>query len=419
MAYRKVDDTSLASVADAIRAKGGTSDEFVFPDGFVSAIGSIQTGGGTESGLPSSADVTFGYVKKTETVTEQAPEGKCWYNGVLLPEIPTDVLASFPYCWMNSTGSAFIVAAYPWYYTSGKMNIAVSAENRKYSLSSDGMGWELSNTYTDTGGYTVNAHPAWANHDILNGSATATEIYFNGSEPLTELTETITNRVPVERESNYSITSEILNNIAKRTQEMAGTSKLLTPDDVIYWLNRVQFIPQGNAESSFSLSFSSSASGILPDVQIGMAGSAFTLSFSSESYGRILPELNGAKVSYNGVTLPGIPDEMFSYFPYAWIRKNVTTGYYDLIFSTLVPWYSASNKAIQYGIGSGPCVYYGVAIDSSDTADAWETKEALTTTFALDDNRTVLWSNHDIPRDSATGTEVYFAGSEPVAVTEE
>ena len=42
MAYRKVDDISLASVADAIRSKGGTSDELVFPDGFVTAISAIQ-----------------------------------------------------------------------------------------------------------------------------------------------------------------------------------------------------------------------------------------------------------------------------------------------------------------------------------------------------------------------------------------
>ena len=46
MSYRKVNDNSLASVADAIRSKGGTSDTLVFPDGFVSAISAIQTGGG-------------------------------------------------------------------------------------------------------------------------------------------------------------------------------------------------------------------------------------------------------------------------------------------------------------------------------------------------------------------------------------
>ena len=60
MAYRKVNDTSLASVADAIREKGGTSDALVFPEGFVSAISAIQTGGG--GGTAPSAkwnDVTF------------------------------------------------------------------------------------------------------------------------------------------------------------------------------------------------------------------------------------------------------------------------------------------------------------------------------------------------------------------------
>lgn len=56
MSYRKVNDNSLASVADAIRSKGGTSDALVFPDGFVSAISAIQTGGGAVS---SGYSVTF------------------------------------------------------------------------------------------------------------------------------------------------------------------------------------------------------------------------------------------------------------------------------------------------------------------------------------------------------------------------
>ena len=60
MAYKKVDDASLASVAEAIRSKGGTSDALVFPNGFVTAISAIQTGGG--GGTTPSAkwnDVTF------------------------------------------------------------------------------------------------------------------------------------------------------------------------------------------------------------------------------------------------------------------------------------------------------------------------------------------------------------------------
>ena len=44
MADYKVAGADLVSVADAIRTKGGTSDQLVFPDGFVDAIGDIPTG---------------------------------------------------------------------------------------------------------------------------------------------------------------------------------------------------------------------------------------------------------------------------------------------------------------------------------------------------------------------------------------
>ena len=44
-----VRDTQLTSVADAIRAKGGTSDPLAFPDGFVSAVEAIPIGGGPVS----------------------------------------------------------------------------------------------------------------------------------------------------------------------------------------------------------------------------------------------------------------------------------------------------------------------------------------------------------------------------------
>ena len=38
-------DAGLTSVADAIRAKGGTSEQLAFPNGFVSAVEGIQSGG--------------------------------------------------------------------------------------------------------------------------------------------------------------------------------------------------------------------------------------------------------------------------------------------------------------------------------------------------------------------------------------
>lgn len=45
MADYLTNDTDLQAVADAIRAKGGTSAPLTYPDGFVSAIGAINTTG--------------------------------------------------------------------------------------------------------------------------------------------------------------------------------------------------------------------------------------------------------------------------------------------------------------------------------------------------------------------------------------
>ena len=44
-------DTDLTKVANAIRSKGGTSATLVYPDGFVTAINNIQTGGSGIDGV--------------------------------------------------------------------------------------------------------------------------------------------------------------------------------------------------------------------------------------------------------------------------------------------------------------------------------------------------------------------------------
>lgn len=49
MAEYLTNDTDLKKVANAIRAKGGTSEQLVYPDGFAQAIAAIQVGGGGEA----------------------------------------------------------------------------------------------------------------------------------------------------------------------------------------------------------------------------------------------------------------------------------------------------------------------------------------------------------------------------------
>ena len=112
MAYRKVNDNSLASVADAIRSKGGTSDAIVFPDGFVSAISAIQTGGGAPSLQSKSATYTS---NGTATITPD--EG---YDGLSSVNVTVDVAGevALPIMYTNSTKKA----------------VSAQIQNKKYIL---------------------------------------------------------------------------------------------------------------------------------------------------------------------------------------------------------------------------------------------------------------------------------------------
>ena len=84
MAEYLTNTTDLTKVASAIREKGGTSASLVYPDGFVTAIQAIQTGGGTTPGAP--GDITFydydGTIVTSWTLSELAAK-------TALPDYPS------------------------------------------------------------------------------------------------------------------------------------------------------------------------------------------------------------------------------------------------------------------------------------------------------------------------------------------
>lgn len=119
---------------------------------------------------------------------------------------------------------------------------------------------------------------------------------------------------------------------------------------------------------------------------------------------------------YNGVRLPRIPEDVLKNYPYAWIRKNTTIGYYDLLLSDK-PFYYGSPPGIYYESNKATGEpWYRVPISGAENATEWQNNTSANTysSWGLDSARTVLWSNHDIPSGSATATEIYFAGTDPV-----
>ena len=69
-----VNQSDLVSVANAIRTKGGTSEALVFPDGFVSAVQTIQAGGGGGGIEPFTKIISGTITFAEETTAFQLPE---------------------------------------------------------------------------------------------------------------------------------------------------------------------------------------------------------------------------------------------------------------------------------------------------------------------------------------------------------
>ena len=78
MAEYLTNDTDLKKVADAIRAKGGTSAQLVYPAGFVSAIQAIQTGVTPQLIVTTRVGATVTATKGSKTVSGTAgADGTC------------------------------------------------------------------------------------------------------------------------------------------------------------------------------------------------------------------------------------------------------------------------------------------------------------------------------------------------------
>lgn len=91
------------------------------------------------------------------------------------------------------------------------------------------------------------------------------------------------------------IKKSIMSEVAEEIRKAAGLSRELKPSEMIYWLKRIIYLPQGHASSENTLNLvqSNTAVGILPEVVRGVANSVTNLNitnFTSATVGALQEE---------------------------------------------------------------------------------------------------------------------------------
>lgn len=120
-------------------------------------------------------------------------------------------------------------------------------------------------------------------------------------------------------------------------------------------------------------------------------------------------------VKYNSVSLPDIPHDIsVEEYPYVLIIKNISLKYYTLAFSDHIFYYSESDGKIRSSAGVEKYYrlnYDGITIDD-DTQWTFIKTISGGDYWVLDSDRSVIWSLCDIPLNSETSTNIYYAGSQ-------
>lgn len=115
-----------------------------------------------------------------------------------------------------------------------------------------------------------------------------------------------------------------------------------------------------------------------------------------------------AKFYYNGTLLPELPSGMLASYPYAFLYINATEPIYRLCMSKSKYFYQSSDNTIQPG--SNTVKNYWLTTDQVLAGDTWVHRDD-TVYYWGPPATAVKWSNYNIPKGSASGTETFFYGS--------
>lgn len=103
-------------------------------------------------------------------------------------------------------------------------------------------------------------------------------------EPVYDPTDVKFGSEQIDPDQLYKVGYNWLAQVVDHLQDMVGKTVSFTLEEIVHWLGRVKYIPQGYCESVFTIdtsNFTSNATGNLPDVQKGVATSVFAVSTST------------------------------------------------------------------------------------------------------------------------------------------
>lgn len=161
----------------------------IIPDTGYYGLSKVTVNGSVVSDdCPAAVTTEFGKIGVIDDYA--APTGKSYYNGELLPDIPADVLAQYPYCWIrknNNTSYYDLIFSIGPFWRNSYREVHTSDDSYKphyrihFSNVDSTTEWPY---YTDDQWLAAESgRPVlWSNYDILDGSPTSTDVYFKGTE---------------------------------------------------------------------------------------------------------------------------------------------------------------------------------------------------------------------------------------------
>ena len=122
--------------------------------------------------------------------------------------------------------------------------------------------------------------------EVDQGFKTAVESIQSG-EPVYDPTDVKFGSEPIDPDQLYKVGYNWVAQVVDHLQDMVGKTASFTLEEIVYWIGRVKYIPQGYAESVFSLVFDTGANAWLPNVQKGIASAEFSLIFETIATGAL------------------------------------------------------------------------------------------------------------------------------------